>query len=194
MAIRQYEEYLFEYEAILKRCGSVYAYTAIGSAFGARVCDYIRSGGMKLKTAGEDFYFLQELRKCTGFLMPEEIAVYPSARYSCRTAFGTGQAVSALAENRSKLRWGVPEFEEALGELLTLQGKPGMLKDAAFFLRQLTNESSRKFLEAEGFLQLWDKIVRNQPDCDRDRQQAFARWFDGLKTRRFLHYILDKEK
>jgi hypothetical protein len=149
---------------------------------------------MKLKTAGEDFYFLQELRKCTGFMMPEKVVVHPSARYSCRTAFGTGQAVSALAENRSKLRWGVPEFEDALGELLAVQSRPGMLKDAGTFLRHLASVAAREFLVSEGFERLWDKIVQNQPDCDFDRQQAFARWFDGLKTRRFLHYILDNQK
>ena len=46
-----------------------------------------------------------------------------------------------------------------------------------------------EFLEREGFFRLWPGIAANQPDHDEARLRAFHRWFDGLKTLRFLHEI-----
>jgi hypothetical protein len=50
-------------------------------------------GGMTPKLSGEDFYFLQKLRKFGEMLLWNDETVYPEARFSDRVFFGTGPAM-----------------------------------------------------------------------------------------------------
>ena len=43
------------------------------------------------------------------------------------------------------------------------------------------------FLQAEKFHTVWPLIVKNTPPEYNAKIKAFFRWFDGLKTLRFLH-------
>ena len=44
-----------------------------------------------------------------------------------------------------------------------------------------------RFLETEKFPAVWKLILKNTPQNHQARYRAFCRWFDGLKTLRFLH-------
>jgi hypothetical protein len=54
---------------------------------------YRAIGGMTPKLSGEDFYFLQKLRKYGQVLLWNDEIVYPEARFSDRVFFGTGPAM-----------------------------------------------------------------------------------------------------
>jgi len=92
-AILRYEIYLRYYAINLWRIGSPYSFTAIGSAIAIPVKSYKKIGGITPHKSGEDFYFLQKLRKMGKVLTWNKEKVYPAARFSDRVAFGTGPAM-----------------------------------------------------------------------------------------------------
>ena len=177
-AIRRYEAYLDRYADRLEKCGSPYAFHSVGSAFAVKGDAYIRCGGMKVRRAGEDFYFLQELAKTAGVARLPEVLVRPSPRLSCRTPFGTGRAVRDLMEGKP-----LPEISDAafarLRVLLAALSEEMLDCD-------VPSLPERAFLQKERFFDIWPGIRRNTPPSRRLR--AFHVWFDGLKTLRFLHF------
>jgi hypothetical protein len=92
-AILRYEIYMRCYAINLIRIGSPYAFTALGSAIALTVKIYKSIGGITPKLSGEDFYFLQKLRKKGKVLTRNTEKVYPAARFSNRVYFGTGPAI-----------------------------------------------------------------------------------------------------
>jgi hypothetical protein len=95
-AIIKYELYLRYYQLALAYTGHPHAFHCIGSAFAVRVVDYVAQGGMNKRQAGEDFYFLQKLITTDRYATLATTRVYPSARFSTRTPFGTGQTVRQI--------------------------------------------------------------------------------------------------
>jgi glycosyltransferase involved in cell wall biosynthesis len=92
-AILRYEIYIRYYSLNLWRIGSPYSFTALGSAMAFPVWAYRAVGGMTPKMSGEDFYFLQKLRKYGKMLFYNSQKVYPAGRFSDRVYFGTGPAM-----------------------------------------------------------------------------------------------------
>jgi glycosyltransferase involved in cell wall biosynthesis len=92
-AMLRYEIYMRYYSLNLWRIGSPYSFTALGSAMAFPVWAYRAIGGMTPKMSGEDFYFLQKLRKYGKMLFYNSQKVYPAARFSDRVYFGTGPAM-----------------------------------------------------------------------------------------------------
>lgn len=91
--ILRYEIYMRYYSLNLWRIGSPYSFTALGSAMVFPVWAYRAIGGMTPKMSGEDFYFLQKLRKYGKMIFTNPEKVYPAARFSDRVYFGTGPAM-----------------------------------------------------------------------------------------------------
>lgn len=92
-AILHYEIYMRCYAINMMRIGSPYAFTALGSAIAITVKNYKSIGGITPKMSGEDFYFLQKLRKKGRIITWNAEKVYPAARFSDRVYFGTGPAM-----------------------------------------------------------------------------------------------------
>lgn len=92
-AILRYEIYMRYYAINLWRIGSPYSFTAIGSAIALPVKSYRAIEGITPHKSGEDFYFVQKLRKFGHVLTWNSEKVYPAARYSDRVFFGTGPAM-----------------------------------------------------------------------------------------------------
>jgi len=185
-AIRRYERHMDRYVAQLKAAGSPYAFHTIGSAFAVTGTSYLRAGGMKVRPAGEDFYFLQEAAKCGTLRELPEVLVHPSARLSDRVPFGTGPALRKITEEGV-----LPEIPEAAFSLLADLLNAAEQEDALNDDRPLTGTIpavAERFLEAEHFFTVWPGIRKNTPDAGSARLAAFHRWFDGLKTLRFLHF------
>ncbi len=65
-AILRYEIYMRYYAINLWRIGSPYNFTAVGSAMALPVWAYRAIGGITPHKSGEDFYFIQKLRKYRG--------------------------------------------------------------------------------------------------------------------------------
>jgi hypothetical protein len=92
-AMLRYEIYMRNYNIQLMRIKSPYAFTALGSAMVVPVWAYRAIGGMTPKKSGEDFYFLQKLKKYGNLLVWNNERVYPGTRFSDRVFFGTGPAM-----------------------------------------------------------------------------------------------------
>jgi hypothetical protein len=91
-AICRYEIYMRNYAINLWRINNPFHFTALGSAMAIPVSSYRAIGGMTPKKSGEDFYFLQKLRKYGNLLTWNAEKVYPAARFSDRVFFGPGPA------------------------------------------------------------------------------------------------------
>ena len=92
-SILRYEIYMRYYSLNLWRIASPYTFTALGSAIACPIWAYRAIGGITPKMSGEDFYFLQKLRKFGKMIFWNEEKVYPEARFSSRVYFGTGPAM-----------------------------------------------------------------------------------------------------
>lgn len=92
-AILRYEIYMRNYAIQMLRINSPFAFTALGSAIAYRIKAYKAIGGMSPMKSGEDFYFLQQLKKYGEIIIHNDLPVYPAARFSNRVFFGTGPAM-----------------------------------------------------------------------------------------------------
>ncbi|RLD56204.1 MAG: hypothetical protein DRJ05_11685 [Bacteroidetes bacterium] len=91
--ILHYEIYMRYYALNLWRIESPYSFTAVGSAMVLPIWAYKAMGGITPHKSGEDFYFMQKLRKYGEVLTWNNEKVYPAARFSDRVFFGTGPAM-----------------------------------------------------------------------------------------------------
>ncbi len=92
-AILRYEIYMRYYNLNMMRIHSPYAYTAIGSGIALPVRTYRKINGITPYKSGEDFYFMQKIRKSGPVIIWNKEKVFPAARFSDRVLFGTGPAM-----------------------------------------------------------------------------------------------------
>jgi len=186
-AIGKYENFLKTTAEKMKNAGSPYGYVSMGSTIVCTADAYCAVGGMPRKKATEDFYFLQELTKYCGVHNIPETLVFPSPRPISRVYLGTGYRMEQIQKGfditnlyysddayRYLSKWlqlGGHAWENSLNDLL---------KDIKSIHPNLIG-----FLKIEGIETIWSKIQNNAPSELHFKEQ-FHRWFDGLKTIRFL--------
>ncbi len=186
-AIGKYENFLKTTAEKMKNAGSPYGYVSMGSTIVCTAEAYCAVGGMSRKKATEDFYFLQELTKYCGVHNIPETLVFPSPRPISRVYLGTGYRMEQIQKGfditslyysddayRYLSKWlqlGGHAWEKSLNDLL---------KDIKSIHPNLIG-----FLKIEGIETIWSKIQNNAPSELHFKEQ-FHRWFDGLKTIRFL--------
>jgi len=191
-AMLRYEIYLRYHVLGLQHAGSPYAYTSIGSTIVCRGTAYAAVGGMNRRVAGEDFYFLQQLAKTGGVDRIRGTTVFPSARCSARTLYGTGTTVQrGLQRGGGGDQLVHPQVFEVLRRWLEMAhnaleaGASELLSHAGTI-----DAGLRRFLEDNRFDQVWAKLQRHAGSADQLAQQL-DRWFDGLKTQRLVHFLRD---
>jgi glycosyltransferase involved in cell wall biosynthesis len=91
--ILRYEIYMRVYALNMLFIHNPYAFTAMGSSMALKTGTYRKIGGLTPHQAGEDFYFLQKLRKHGSVLTWCPTIVFPASRFSDRVIFGTGPAM-----------------------------------------------------------------------------------------------------
>ena len=189
-AIEDYELYLRCHAAGLKWAGSPYAYISLGSTMVSRAAAYIQAGGMNLRKAGEDFYFLQQLAKTAGIQQISGTCVYPSARLSERTPFGTGQNLRLSSSAHEPLRQFYPFECYALLRVWLHCVDANPAASAIDIIAQLSchSEVAAKFIIESGFEYTWERLQKNHANADK-RRGAFHEWFDALKTWRFIRTL-----
>ena len=186
-AIRQYEKYLLTTAQNMRDARSPYGYVAMGSTMVCTTEAYCAVGGMSRKKATEDFYFLQELTKYCGVQTIPEILVYPSPRPISRVYLGTGFRMKQAENgfNFSTLFYSDDAFD-LLAQWLKLGNSAWKYNLADILEKSNTiNPYLADFLKQEKIEAIWTKIQSNAPSNSHFSQQ-FHRWFDGLKTIRFL--------
>jgi len=184
-AITCYELFLRYIELGWRYAGLPYAFTSIGSCFATRANAYARHHGMNQRKAGEDFYFLHKLARERPLSRIREVYVYPSARMSSRTPFGTGQAVSDFYHGE-KPDWQVvaPKFFEELRCMQ--QALPALFETATdVWLRRLPERLAR-FLEESG-IEKATRSMRSHAASPATFCSRYFVWFDGLKAWRYVN-------
>lgn len=189
-AIEKYEEYLHHYTNQLKRIKSPYAYHSIGSTISCRAKDYVRAGGMRRNEAGEDFYFLQALRKIGEIGNITTSTVYPALRISQRTPYGTGQRLSQHIKGDEIVLYQKETFD-LLDELFVFIRKLSLddFENISLLLNENMPELIILFLNHYQFDSNWEKIYKNTPKKLEKLQEAFFIWFDAFRTLKFIHFV-----
>jgi len=189
-AILCYEIFLRYYVLALLLAGSPYAFPCVGSTMVFKPDRYVSVRGMSLRTAGEDFYFLNKVRKA-GIIEPlHDIVVQPAARLSARVPFGTGRRlIRHLNGERDEYLLYHPGIFAILRSWLDCMeaawDEPAsrMLQAAARI-----HPALRAFLELQGFGDVWTRLRQNTRDM-RTRHVACHTWFDGFRTLKLVHHL-----
>jgi hypothetical protein len=115
-AIMQYELHMRCYLHGVRYSGFPNAFYTVGSSLAVRAPSYCRQGGMNIRQAGEDFYFLQKFFDLGNFSDLLKTTVHPSPRPSLRVPFGTGKAVDTILKSEESLKSYNPEIYHILKE------------------------------------------------------------------------------
>jgi glycosyltransferase involved in cell wall biosynthesis len=186
-AIINYELHLRYYVQALKYANFPYGYHTVGSCITVSSSAYQKQGGMNLRKAGEDFYFLQRIFPLGNVRNITSTKIIPSARPSDRVPFGTGKAIGDLLKGKSKYYHTYnPQsfldfkiFNEAVSDIWELEMLQG------FFDGLPTSVGA--YLESIDFATQVSKIKKN---CKNPQvfRQAFYNWFNGFKALKYVHF------
>jgi hypothetical protein len=156
------------------------------------VSGYIAVGGMNRMKATEDFYFLQELTKHFEEMnIIKNKLVYPSSRLSSRVYLGTGYRMQQSSEgfNINELYFSKDSFKK-LKEMLNIIKKSYKLDLRELLAKTGQVSELNNFLKKQGIERIWGSLIKNVDENKFISQ--FHRWFDGLKTIKFLKYYSKK--
>lgn len=95
-SLQLYEYSLFYYVEALKWAGSPYAFHTVGSTLLLHYNHYALARGFPKRSAGEDFYLLNKLRKIGAIKSLSSPVMTLSGRASTRVPFGTGPAINKI--------------------------------------------------------------------------------------------------
>lgn len=188
--IDRYELFLRSYVLGLELARSPYAFQTVGSAMACTARAYIRADGMNCRRAGEDFYFLQQLKKTAGIAEIRGTTVHPSPRSSHRVPFGTGRSVAkGLAEDETTISFYHPECFRILSRWLeAAAGSSGLGGEGILKIAGEISPHLAIFLQQEGCQQAWDRISAVKKDAA-SFLAAFHEWFDALRTMKLVHHL-----
>lgn len=189
-AVLRYEYYLRDYVNKLAGAHSAYSFWTIGSAFACRQTAYMSCGGMRRNAAGEDFYFLQALRKVGEVGLIPHAKVYPAGRISMRVPFGTGPAIARQLQGEELKLYNQKIFD-LLKEFFTSCSQYSY-KDVSSNILQYAPELLRQYLQAQNFDEIWQKIVKNTPRCREKLYEALQIYCDGFFILKFAHFLEEK--
>ncbi len=187
-----YEMFLRYHELGLRFAGSAYAFPTIGSTMVCTCGAYATVSGMNRRQAGEDFYFLQKLRKTCGVGRITLTTVHPSPRDEPRTPFGTAERVKRFSKGGKDIfQVYHPEVYSVIKRWNELVER-NLESDAESVLSQAQTicDELKTFLVKNDFAHVWTRIKKNNPDSTRFLHQ-FHCWFDAFKTLKLIHFLRD---
>jgi hypothetical protein len=191
-AICCYEIFLRSYTLGLSYARSPYAFHTIGSTMACTAGGYAAVRAMNRLAAGEDFYFLNKLAKLGGMGCIGATVVHPSARFSCRVPFGTGQRMHRFVSgSRDEQEIYAPETFVILRRWLELAtSDPDRSGEEILACASALDARLAAFLAGRDFPGAWNRIRRN---CRRPAflRRQFHDWFDGFVTLKLIHYLTD---
>ena len=188
-AITDYELFLRYHYQGLRFTGYPYAYQTIGSSMAVRGTAYKAFGGMNLRKAGEDFYFLHKLIPYRNVLEINTCTVYPSARTSDRVPFGTGHAVEKHNNSTCKTYYTYhPKVYRLIAQLVRSIHNSNVESGISLSLIPIDIQA---FLNDEGF-SITEVKIRKQSKSDALYHQNIFRWMNGFRMLKLVHYLRDK--
>jgi hypothetical protein len=189
--IRKYESILKEIAHNIEKTGSPYGYVSMGSTITCNVKSYVACGGMNIKKATEDFYFLQSLAKYTKIEKIKDILVFPSSRNENRVYLGTGFRMDEYYKNKTfkNLDFNQDSYNQ-LSKIIKIV-KNNSMKDGEAVFKELSyqlNEKSIAFLIEKKVESILNKFKNNAKDI-KQYNLFFNQWFDALTIMKFLKYL-----
>lgn len=176
--ILRYEIYMRNYALNLLLTGNPYAFSAIGSGMACKVSDYKRVGGLTPRMSGEDFYFMQKLRKAGNIIIDSGVYVYPAARFSDRVYFGTGPA---MIRGRSGDWDSYPVYHRQAFN----QVKQTYACFEKLFIADVPTPMDKQFQDAGTAGNFWESLRRNSTSA-RGFGKACMQRVDALRILQFL--------
>ncbi len=189
-SLQLYEYSLFYYVEALRWAGSRYAFHTIGSTLLIHYNYYALARGFPKRSAGEDFYLLNKLRKIGNIQSLSGPLITLSGRPSKRVPFGTGPAINKISKlNNSKndyLFYHPKCFFYLKKWLKTLP----TLWESNEIQSLVEDELLIKCLSNIGV----DEAISHASQHSKN-QAGFTKhmhnWFDAFKTLKFIHNLRD---
>lgn len=183
-AIAEYELHLRYYVHAQRWAGARYAHQTVGSSMVVRNNAYQKVGGMNVRQAGEDFYFLMKVIP-QGFAEIKNTCVYPSPRISNRVPFGTGRAIANRLENKANTQ--LTYSPKSLILLKEINISLSVIYSNSY---ERLNELILPYLESSPFVENLSRIREMSPDIQTFTKH-FHGWFDGFRLMKFLHLLAE---
>lgn len=184
-----YELHLRYLIEALKYCNYPYAYHTVGSSFSVNTIVYQQQGGMNLRKAGEDFYFLHKIFPLGNFGEIAEAVVYPSSRSSDRVPFGTGKSIADWENQKRDLNnsYNFKIFEA----VKTLFNNPALFYDNLNY-KTFVEPILFSFLDVQNFKQALNEIKSNTNGVDAFIKRYYRYW-SGFQLWKLIHYLRDTQ-
>lgn len=186
-----YEISMLYYVTGLKRAGSPWAFTTIGSTMAVGSQQYAMVRGFPRRSAGEDFYLLNKLAKTGDITQLARPTLAIAARRSARVPFGTGTSLEKIAA-----------MDDPVATFTFYH--PDIFRTLARWLEVLTvirdDGDPQPYFEDSPQLKSWcDETGALHTARERRRihsRQVFnnflREWFDAFRTLKFVHYMRDR--
>jgi hypothetical protein len=191
LPMQLYELSMLYYVAGLLWANSPYAYPTIGSTISCSLDRYAAVRGFPKRNTGEDFYLLNKLRKTGKVSLGDGDPIIISGRFSDRVPIGTGQAIRTIHELDSPIEVFTLEHPRCFSQLKRFLDWMDGVSDTQ------PDQLSTGDLNTDGYLQQIGLIGHYEHKRQQSPTPAVMRkhlddWFDGLKTRQFIHHFRDQ--
>jgi len=194
-AIIKYERLLKNIAFNIRATGSPYGFVSMGSTIICTMEAYIAVGGMPIKKATEDFYFLQQLAKFSRIYIIDKVLVYPSSRAETRVYLGTGFRMSNLNEDTLfKDLYINPEAYANLKsffKIIETKWDCSIIEIISSVVK--INSKLYEYLEKENFSNVFEKIQKNSINKKQLLSQ-FHTWFDNFRIYKFLKIYINEAR
>jgi len=174
-----YELHLRYYTWQLRRSGSSYGFSSLGSLLSVSAQAYAAVRGVPKRNAAEDFYLLNKLAKVAPVTQLIRPVVRLAARMSTRVPFGTGPALNTMPTASEDYLSYAPEAFDSLSNTLTALTRYAECGELA-----LTDSQAFASLETLGWRRFEAQLQRIT--ALRQRRRQIREWFDGFRTMRFV--------
>jgi hypothetical protein len=177
---QQYDFKLQYYRQGVEIINSKYAYIPLGSTLVINAIAYAKVRGFPIRSGGEDFYILNKLAKVGQIYNSPEPVIKIQIRYSDRVPFGTGPAISQLAESQNEPKYYHPDVFF-------------MIKDWRDWLLHYFKDKTMNHFD-HGLNDFWqieavlDKASR-QFKSEKLWHHFVNEWFDAFKILRSVHFL-----
>jgi hypothetical protein len=185
-----YEFSILWYAFGTNTANSAYGYPSIGSAIACRAEAYAKVRGWPKRAAGEDFYFLNKLRKVGDYRYAACAPIQLSSRESDRVPFGTGPGIKKITAMPNPIH--DYKFYHP-GCFLALRNFLEQLRNCQhnFKLDQpFGNDLEHRFIIESG---LANHILAKQGQTAAVFSKFIDDWFDGFRTLKFIHFMRDHQ-
>lgn len=185
-----YELHLRHYVAGLQFAGSPYAFNTIGSLIAFHAGAYAAVRGFPKREAGEDFYFLNKLRKVGTVRELKNRPIQLIPRNDVRVPFGTTKSQVTIDE---ALRMGEPF---ALYDPRIFRELRQLLQAQERFVLSRTKVDHLSAISEAAWSDLEGPAAMEQALLTRKTESSLRRhvqdWFDGFRTLKYVHYLTEK--